>query len=194
MDSKEENRLIKKVQKHNDKNAANVLVAYYYREIYAFTYKQTVDIELSMDLTQDIFISALQSISGYDSKKSKFRTWLYRIASYKITDYYRSAVYKHCNNQLNIEETEIKADINIQELLETKEAVQTVISCISKMNFETQQILRLKLFSDYKFSEISEIISVSENTVKTGYYKALAVLRKELTNSGYYIPRKKEDR
>ena len=93
MDSKEENRLIKKVQKHNDKNAANVLVSYYYREIYAFTYKQTVDIELSMDLTQDIFISALQSISGYDSKKSKFRTWLYRIASYKITDYYRSAVY-----------------------------------------------------------------------------------------------------
>ena len=31
----------------------------YYREIYAFVYKQTTDVELSMDLTQNIFISVL---------------------------------------------------------------------------------------------------------------------------------------
>lgn len=188
MDSKEENRLIKKIQKYNDKDAANKLISYYYREIYAFVYKQTTDVELSMDLTQNIFISVLQSISGYDFGKSKFRTWLYRIASYKITDYYRSATYQHCNYQLSIDEIELSDDSSIQRQLETKESIQIVLSCISRFDFETQQILRLKLFSDYKFREISEIISLSENTIKTKYYKALAVLRKEMTDSGYYIP------
>ena len=85
-----ENQLIRKVRKNGDRQAADELVNRYYREIYAFAYRQTTDMELAMDLTQEIFIAVLKGISTFDERKAKFRTWLYTIASNKITDYYRS--------------------------------------------------------------------------------------------------------
>ncbi len=51
-------RLIKKIKKKSDRAAANELISIYYKEVYSYVYKQTVDKELSMDLTQEIFLLA----------------------------------------------------------------------------------------------------------------------------------------
>ena len=40
-----------------------------------------------------------------------------------------------------------------------------------------QQILRLKCFSQQTFREIAQALSLPEGTVKTQYYKAIAILR-----------------
>lgn len=76
--------LIRRVRLWNDRKAAGELIGKYYDEIYAYTYRQTLEKQLAMDLTQEIFISVLQSIGDYKTKKSSFRTWLYRIASRRV--------------------------------------------------------------------------------------------------------------
>lgn len=179
---KSEKSLIRKIQKHNDKQSANLLISNYYKEIYAFVYKQTGDKELSMDLTQEIFISVLQSIEFYSSAKSSFKTWLYRIASNKVIDYFRSSNYKHFAKAADIETLRfiLADDENVEISVENKLALQEVMERISLFDFEIQQILRLKFFSDKTFSEIGEILSLSENTVKTKYYTAIKKLRKEI--------------
>ncbi|MHA6259385.1 RNA polymerase sigma factor [Sporosarcina sp. CAU 1771] len=53
---------IKKIKRTGNESAANALVSKYYKEIYAYLYKQTLDNDLSLDLTQEVFISALKSI------------------------------------------------------------------------------------------------------------------------------------
>ena len=50
-------RLIKKIKKKSDRIAANELISKYYKEIYSYVYKQTVNKELSMDLTQEILLA-----------------------------------------------------------------------------------------------------------------------------------------
>ena len=89
-----DNQLIRKIKRKQNKEAADVLIGRYYKEIYAFAYKQLGNRELAMDLTQEIFILILQGIGSFDEKKANFRTWAYRIASNKITDYYRSSAHK----------------------------------------------------------------------------------------------------
>lgn len=89
-----EQKLIKRIKKKQDKEAANALILYYYKEIYAYVYRQTGNEELAKDLTQDIFIQILQKITMFDHKKASFRTWMYRIASNKICDHYRSKVHR----------------------------------------------------------------------------------------------------
>ena len=76
-----EKRWIKRIKGNGSETAANELVSKYYKEMYAFIYKQTLNTELSLDLTQELFISILKSIQNYDSKKASFRTWLYKLAS-----------------------------------------------------------------------------------------------------------------
>ena len=79
-----DNHLIRKIKKKQNKEAAGLLIERYYREIYAYTYRQVACKELAMDLTQEIFILVLKGIRAFDEKKGSFRTWIYRIASNKI--------------------------------------------------------------------------------------------------------------
>ncbi|MFR2170208.1 MAG: RNA polymerase sigma factor [Anaerostipes hadrus] len=67
-----EQKLIKRIKKKQDKEAANTLISYYYKEIYAYVYRQTGNEELAKDLTQDIFIQILQKIAMFDHKKLHF--------------------------------------------------------------------------------------------------------------------------
>lgn len=89
-----DNQLIRKIKKKNDRGAADELLGRYYREIYAFVWQQVRDRELAMDLTQDIFVAVLRGLHSFDERKAQFRTWLYRVASNKITDYYRSRYHR----------------------------------------------------------------------------------------------------
>lgn len=82
----EELKWIKHIQKRHSRKDAERLIQKYYDEIYIYVYRQTGNKEDSLDLTQEIFIAVLRSISNYQSDKASFRTWLYRIATNKIID------------------------------------------------------------------------------------------------------------
>jgi RNA polymerase sigma factor (sigma-70 family) len=87
-------KLIDNIQKKRSREASNIIIKTYYKEIYMYIYKQLSDKELSLDITQEVFINMIKSIDTYNKKKCSFRTWLYKIASNKIIDYYRSKSYK----------------------------------------------------------------------------------------------------
>jgi RNA polymerase sigma factor (sigma-70 family) len=163
--------------KRNNKSAANELVSMYYKEIYTYVYKQTLDKELSMDLNQEIFISMLKSINTFDEKKSSFKTWLYKIATYKIVDYYRSKYYKHNNVSIPIEDVEIHDEEDISVIIEYRNDGEKVMNIIKEFDSLNQQIFRLKVFGEYTFQEISKILQMPESTTKTKYYSIVKKIK-----------------
>lgn len=174
-----EKRLIKKIKKKSDRIAANELISKYYKEIYSYVYKQTVDKELSMDLTQEIFISVLKSINNYDEKKASFRTWLYKIATYKLVDYYRSKYYKYNTIAVSIDDFDIYDREDIEVTIENKEDIEKIINIVNRLGVVDQQVFRLKIFADYTFLEISNALEIPESTAKTKYYSILKKIRKD---------------
>lgn len=172
-------RLIKKIKKKSDRIAANELISKYYKEIYSYVYKQTVDKELSMDLTQEIFISVLKSINNYDEKKASFRTWLYKIATYKLVDYYRSKYYKYNTVAVSIDDFDIYDREDIEVTIENKEDIEKIINIVNRLGVVDQQVFRLKIFADYTFLEISNALEIPESTAKTKYYSILKKIRKD---------------
>lgn len=61
-----------------DKNALQNLIIRHQTFIYNLAFKMTKSVEDSEDLTQEVFIKAITSLSKFEGK-SQFRTWLYRI-------------------------------------------------------------------------------------------------------------------
>jgi RNA polymerase sigma factor (sigma-70 family) len=61
-----------------DKNALESLVMRHQIFIYNLALKMTKSVEDAEDLTQEVFIKAITSLSKFEGK-SQFRTWLYRI-------------------------------------------------------------------------------------------------------------------
>jgi len=169
-------KYITKIQKTSDKKAANELVAHYYHEIYCYMYKQTIDKELAMELTQEIFVSMLQTIGGYDEKKSSFRTWLYRVATNKVVDHYRSRAFQEAR-AVDMIEDDLADEADFSLNIERKLELERVIEHVNQLEVIQQKIFRLKIFGDYTFIEIADMMKLPESTVKTKYYAIQKRLR-----------------
>ena len=180
-----EKKLIRLVKDKGDKQAASELIGIYYKDVYRYVYKQTNDEELSKDLTQEIFISMLKSIEGYEGKKSSFKTWLYKISSNKVIDYYRSRYYKYTTIVDEIENYEFPSVHNIEKEFELKEDAKEVIDIVNSLNANIQQIFRLKIFGDMTFKDIGKLLDISESTAKTRYYGAVRKIKKLLEEGEY---------
>lgn len=185
-----EQKLIKRIKKKQDKEAANTLISYYYKEIYAYVYRQTGNEELAKDLTQDIFIQILQKIAMFDHKKASFRTWMYRIASNKICDHYRSKVHSLSFKQEQIDMTDENLELHsgnlgtavrdLSELIIHKELIEDIMEIVSLYKQEWQEIFYMKCFEERTFQDISQTLNISENTVKSRFYKMIRQIKSEV--------------
>lgn len=183
MRTEKENSLIKRIQRQGDRRAAEELISAHYREIYAYVFRQTGDLETAMDLTQEVFLAVLQSIHRYDPKKAGFRTWLYRIASNKLVDLFRSPAYRFRQKTIPLEELTLPANGSPEEQWLDAEELRQLQRHIAELPDELQSILRLRFYGEKNFREIAEILSLPEGTVKTRYYAAIRTLRKEAGES-----------
>ena len=169
-------KLLKQIKRAPHKKAANSLVKIYYREMLGYVYNRTHDKEVAMDITQEIFVSMLRSIGRFDEKKSSFRTWLYSIASRRIADYYRGTEYERMQMTDSDEKIpELKLEIEFHRSLQIKE----IRDFIDGLENSKREIFQLKVFEDLTFEKIAERMNLPEATVKTKFYAAQKLIRKE---------------
>lgn len=152
----DEIRLIRKIQRTGDRAAADQLIRQYYDEIYRYVYKQTSDKQTAMNITQNIFIAVLQSIGNFNGQKASFRTWLYRIATNKTIDHFRSQARER-KYVLGMEDFDIPDESEFTRQIEIKALWRRVQRYISSLEMSLQQIFRLKLFGEYTFAQIVSI-------------------------------------
>ncbi|ELC8434746.1 sigma-70 family RNA polymerase sigma factor, partial [Clostridium perfringens] len=121
-----------------------------------------------------------KSLGGFDDEKASFRTWLYKIASNKIIDNYRSTYYKYVTVVDEFEEGLVGYENDLEESFQLKEDAKEILEIINTLNTSIQQILRLKIFGGMTFLEIASLIDMSESTVKTKYYSSIKKIKKIL--------------
>jgi RNA polymerase sigma-70 factor, ECF subfamily len=66
-----------------DINCFGLLVDQYQKKVLGMIYNMTRDHHLSEDLGQEVFMDVYRSLANFDSARSRFSTWLYRIAHNK---------------------------------------------------------------------------------------------------------------
>jgi len=175
--------LIRRILRRQDATAANELVTRYYDEIYRYVHRQSLaqpdPRQEAMDLTQEIFIAALRSLPGYDTKKSGFRTWLYHVSSSCVIDARR----KFSSEQVQIDTIELTSDENIVLDFENRELATRVELYLRELPGVEQRILRLHLYGEQTFGQIAAALEMLESTVKTKYYRSIKQLKEELRDA-----------
>ena len=169
--------LIRRLKRTGDREAADRLIRHYFDEIYRYVYKQTSDKDTAMNLTQNIFIAMLQSIGTYDGRAS-FRTWLYRIATNKTIDYYRSRATER-KHVVIMDEFDIPDENEFTRRVEMKALLARVQRYVGSLETGMQQIFRLKFFGEHTFGQIAAMLGMSESAVKSRYYRLLKSLKEE---------------
>ena len=150
----------------------------YCKCVYNFLYKLTNDIELSEELTQETFYTAIKKINTLKDKES-IRTWLYQIAKNKWKDYLR----KNKKANINLDENTVEnlvANYDIEEDMIAKDNIIEFYKKIHMLDIDTREIIYLKIIRNFTFKEISQILGKNEEWARTKIYRGKLKLKESL--------------
>lgn len=176
-----EKELIKKAQK--DSKIFGEIYDQYYPQIFGYILKRTANLEVAQDVTSETFFKALDKLWQFRWQGAPFSSWLYRIASNEIVNYYR----KNKMAQISLEsiiDPAAKGDPH-QEIIEAEEELKKhqdfllVQQKISTLSIRYQEVLTLRFFEKKKIREIGEILGKREGTIKSLLNRGLERLREK---------------
>lgn len=150
----------------------------YCKCVYNFLYKLTNDIELSEELTQETFYTAIKKINTLNKKES-IRTWLYQIAKNKWKDYLK----KNKKANINLDENTVEnlvANYDIEEDMIAKDNIIEFYKKIHMLDIDTREIIYLKIIQNFTFKEISQILGKNEEWARTKFYRGKLKLKESL--------------
>jgi len=168
----------------NDTEAFGELYDQYYPKILGYVLRRTANIEIAQDVTSEVFFKALKNLGKFHWRDVPFSSWLYRIATHEIANYFRDN--KHRQSSLE----EVSKLITISnpsaetELLEAEAELKRhedfllLHESISRLSVKYQEVITLRFFENKQIKEIGEILGKREGTIKSLLHRSLEKLRK----------------
>lgn len=150
----------------------------YFRRVYAFLFKLTSDADISEEMAQETFYQAFLSFHRYDGSCEMF-TWLAAIAKNVFFKYLRKKKLGTLNIEL-IVEPQAPSECDPEAVLQQKFVAEYVSECVQKLPQKYRDVVFLRIYAELPFSQIAEILSITENSAKVVYYRAKNMLRKDL--------------
>lgn len=173
----QEQKWIRAILRRGDRGAADALVRTHYDALYAYIWRQVGQPDDALDLTQESFIAALQSLPSYDHRKSAFRTWLYHIASHKIIDHRRK--FRTATVPLT---EDISSPGDFTAIVHDQALLAQAEELVRQEEPLEQEIFRLHVYGQCSFPQIAAVTGQAEAKIKSRYYRLMTRLRKELTD------------
>ena len=178
--------------RRGDLHAFEELVRLYEKRVYAVALRSSGSPEDAEDITQEVFLRAWRSIESFRGD-SGFSTWLFRITMNLCVDFAR---HKHAQPQtqpLVIGEEDSERPIpdtapTPEEHLDNRELGRELAAALDEVSEEHRRIVLLRDVSGLSYTEIAEVLEISEGTVKSRLSRARIALRTVLLRRGNLLP------
>jgi RNA polymerase sigma-70 factor (ECF subfamily) len=149
------------------------LVNRYKKAVYYLAFRIVKDHEDAVDLSQEAFFRAYQSLKKF-RKNSSFHTWLYRITVNLGINHLRRNRDKA---QVELEDLHTVMQTSTLEALEFKELQEVVNKAIDRLPEKQKVTVILRVCHGFSHKEISQVLQCSVGTVKANYFHAIRNLR-----------------
>ncbi len=139
--------------------------------------------QLAEELHQQAWMSVLENLDKFDvaSSGGGFKAWLYRIATNKAHDHWRSqGREKKVKEGLRLVTEELAPDAGHR--MEGAEAEAKLRAAIELLPENQKEVLLLRYYGNLKFVEIAEMLGCPLNTALGRMHKALIRLRQLLAD------------
>jgi RNA polymerase sigma-70 factor (ECF subfamily) len=160
--------------------AGETLVKRYFQPLMRYLVRIVGSDHLAEELHQQTWLSVLDHIDRFDIKSGSssggFKAWLFRIATNKANDHWRSAG----RERIAKEGMKLIADDaapHAGHRLEGTEQEQKLLRAIEKLPEAQRQVLMLRYYSNLKFVEIAELLGCPLNTALGRMHKATMKLK-----------------
>ena len=165
--------------KKADKNAACELLKIYYAEVYAYLRRLCGSRDDAEDLTQQTFLKAWSSLDGF-AGRSKFSTWLYRIAHNTYIDWQRrnTGSTQSCPDQWWQECIDQNPGpfANLAE----RQLAHRLYEAVGRLDEDKKQVVHLHYYQGLSIRETAKVLDIATSTVKYRLREVFKALRVKL--------------
>ena len=172
----DEESLIRRAQQR-DQVALTQLYEENFDKIYRYIVLKIGDRTEAEDMTQQVFLNALKSISSFKWKGMPFSAWLFRIAHNQVVDYFRKKS-KHAT--VSLDESLATGDDDPERTVERKVEIEQLVRANKRLTTAQQEVISLRFAGELPVAEVARIMGRSEGAVKALQHSAIVALRKEL--------------
>lgn len=169
---KEDLEIIKRVLS-GEKESFSEIFLKHYDFIFKSVMKYISIEDKAKDITQDVFIKAYEKLETFKND-SKLSSWLYSIA-YNLSINYitrEKDKFEELNDNYFFESNETQDDIY------DKEMIKELSDALEELPAHYRIIIKLYYFDEKSYEEISKILNIPINTVKTHLFRAKNKIKK----------------
>jgi RNA polymerase sigma-70 factor (ECF subfamily) len=170
----DEQSLIRRAQEH-DQMALTQIYEENFDKIYRYIVLKIGDRAEAEDMTQQVFLNALKSISSYKYKGMPFSSWLYRIAHNQVVDYYRK---RKRSATVPLDESIISGYDNPGQATERKIEIEQMTRATQQLTRAQQEVISLRFAGELSIAEVARVMGKSEGAIKALQHAAIINLRK----------------
>lgn len=164
----------------------------YKKLIFSIAYKQVNDYHLAEDITQETIKKMIENPCKIrELEGNELRNYVARIA-YNTGYDYRKKINK--NNEktvfiddLSLQERDLRDDVNIEDFIITQDNIEQMKEAIRVLDNKYRDPLTLHKLDEHTITEVANLLSVPERTVKYRINKAINMLRKVFRKGGRQI-------
>ena len=181
-DSGEESRvkeeeLVARRLKKLDPETWSRLYEEYFPRIYRYVVLRVTDRMEAEDLTEQVFLNALEAGPSFRWRGAPVSSWLFRIARNKVIDYKRTDKSK---KNLPLYENIVSDDENPEKAAERNSDVRQLIQAVSQLTRAQRDVIELRFAGGLSVAEVARILGKSQGAVKVMQHSAIVSLRAKL--------------
>lgn len=181
----DEKDLISKVLA-GEKDLYRELVIRNQNQIFSMIMRQLGQFELAEEICQEVFLKAYKNLKHFRAE-SKFSSWLYRIALNELGHLYESKDFKKNRKTDSLpEEFKLVSKTNPESDIDTKNLIDILRSCFSKLKSDYRQILALAAFEGQPYEDIADLFNIPVGTIKSRLNKARLLVKDCMERQGAY--------
>lgn len=168
-----------------DREAFDAIVLRYQAPLTRFFFRLCWDKDRAEDFAQDVFLKVLRGARNY-KPQGKLSTFLFRIATNRWIDHYRSLKPRprlRSLDQVSDEDDSPMADRIPAEVgdpsavMEEDQDKRRLRQAIHQLSLPHRLVFELAVYQNLPYSQISELLEIPEGTVKSRMHNATKALK-----------------
>lgn len=133
------------------------------------------------DLVGEVFLQLARNLATFEGDEASFRAWVFTIAHHRVIDEHRRRRRRPAISVADVPEVAGTDENEMMGGLLTAEAR----ALLDELTEEQREVLLLRVFADLSLEDVSRIVGRPVSAVKSLQHRALATLRKKLSQEPY---------
>jgi RNA polymerase sigma-70 factor (ECF subfamily) len=146
----------------------------YYLPIYRYIFRQIGDVDVSRELTSEVFHRLLKQNQNGADRLEHLTPWLYCVARNLVIDHYRRQQYR---NHFSLNDEIVESSHNTAEIAEIQITTEKVRVALTKLTPDQRHVIVLKFIEGLSNQEVADALSKPVGAVKALQHRGLVALR-----------------